>query len=145
MGFNQILGDAQTEFVGAGEAVLGESIALDRSAAEVFDGFCPVLPDAFSAKIEPSEAVFGFREPLICGETIPARSHTGIGASINTKFAFSAHFELSGSFVCLSTFFEERAIVRRSVHGRVRHLLRYCRGNRLEKERRRNGGQKASG
>ena len=69
MGLNQIVGDTQTEFVGPAEAVLSESIALDRRAAEVFDGFSPVLPDAFSAKEEPSEAVFGFRESLVRSET----------------------------------------------------------------------------
>src|SRR5207247_5805554 len=116
MGLNEIPGDTQTEFISPAQAVLSESIALDRSAAEVFDGFCPVLPDAFSAKEEPSEAVFGFRESLVRGETIPARSDTRIGASINTKFAFSAHFELSSSFAW------------------VRQFLRYCRGNRLEEE-----------
>ena len=124
MGLKQILGDTQTEFVGPAKAVLSESIALDRSAAEVFDGLGPVLPDAFSAKIEPSEAVFGSCESLVRSETIPVRCHTRIDASINTKFAFAAHFELSGSFVCLGTFFEERAVGRRSVHCRVRQLLR---------------------
>ena len=145
MGLNQIQGDTQTEFVGPAEAVLSKSIALNRSAAEVFDGLCPVSPDAFSAKIEPSEAVFGFRESLVRGETIPVRCETRIGVSINTKFAFPAKFELSGSFVCLSTFLEERAFVLRSVHLRVRQFLRWRRGNRLEEERRRKGGQKASG
>jgi len=109
---NQILGDTQPEFIGPAEAVLGESIALDRSAAKVFDGFCPVLPDAFATKVKPSEAVFGSRESLIRGETIPVRCDTRIGASINPKFAFAAKFELSGSFLCPGTFFEERAVVR---------------------------------
>src|SRR5438309_7104448 len=145
MGLKQILGDTQTEFVGPAKAVLSESIALDRSAAEVFDGLGPVLPDAFSAKIEPSEAVFGSCESLVRSETIPVRCHTRIDASINTKFAFAAKFELSRSFVCLGTVFEERAFVLRSVHLRVRQFLRWRRGNRLEEERRRKGGQKASG
>src|SRR5438309_10382357 len=109
MGLNQILGDTQTEFAGPAKAVLSESIALDRSAAEVFDGLCPVSPDAFSAKIEPSEAVFGFRESLVRGETIPVRCDTRIGASINPKFAFAAKFELSGSFLFPGPFSEERA------------------------------------
>src|SRR6266404_8779293 len=125
MGLNQILGDTQPEFIGPAEAVLGESIALDRSAAKVFDGFCPVLPDAFATKLKPSEAVFGSRESLVRGETIPVRCGTRIGASINTKFAFAAHFELSGSFVWLGMFLEERAFVLRSVHLRLRQFLRY--------------------
>src|SRR5437879_3059251 len=135
MGLNQIQGDTQTEFVGPAEAVLSKSIALNRSAAEVFDGLCPVLPDAFSAKVESSEAVFGSRESLVRGETIPVRRYTRIGASLNAKFAFAAHFELSGSFAWQGMFLEDRAPVRRSVQCRVRQCLRYCRGYRLEEER----------
>src|SRR6266853_6344459 len=119
MGLNQILGDTQPEFIGPAEAVLGESIALDRSAAKVFDGFCPVLTDAFSAKVEPSEAVFGSRESLARSETIPVRCHTRIGASIDTEFGFTAKFELNGSIAWLDMFLDECAPVVRSIQCRL--------------------------
>src|SRR6266404_7829105 len=120
MGLSQILGDTQPEFIGPAEAVLGESIALDRSAAKVFDGFCPVLTDAFATKVKPSEAIFGSRESLIRGETIPVRCDTRIGASIDTEFGFTANFELSGSIAWLDIFLDERAPVLRSIQCRLR-------------------------